>query len=480
MQKLPILLLLLIMPGLCAAPGAAARRPNIILVMADDLGWNEVGIYGQKKIRTPRLDQLAREGLRFNQFYSGSPVCAPSRCVLMTGRHTGHAYIRDNSEVRPEGQKPMAAADVTIAELMKRAGYATAAMGKWGLGPVGSEGDPNKQGFDLFYGYNCQREAHNFYPRYLYRNSAQEMLPGNDRGLTGAHYSHDLVEREALKYIRENRERPFFLYLPFTIPHLALQVPQDSLDEYAGKFPDSPYEGGRGYLPHPTPRAAYAAMVTRLDRSVGRVVDLVEELGLGRDTLIFFTSDNGPTHGGVGGSDSEFFDSNGPYRGLKGSVYEGGIRVPAIARWTGRIPPGRVTELPAASYDLLPTFCEIVGVSAPKQVDGISLQQKLLRQRGQRRHEFLYWEFPSYTGQQAVRMGDWKGVRQELRRGRMKIELYHLKEDPGEQNDVSAANPEIVRQIREIMIREHTPSALFPIPALDAEKAAVPGAGPER
>lgn len=467
---------LLALLSACAAAGAGAgaadhpRPPNIIFMMADDLGWNDVGAYGQKKIRTPRIDRLAAEGLRFTQYYAGAPVCAPSRCVLMTGKHLGHAYIRNNKSVKPEGQEPMAAREVTVAEALKKRGYKTAAIGKWGLGPVGSEGDPNKQGFDLFYGYNCQAVAHNFYPRTLWRNSEEERLEGNERGLTGKQYSHDLMEREALRFVRENHERPFFLYLPFTIPHLALQVPEDSLQEYAGLWDDPPYTGGRGYLPHPQPRAAYAAMVTRMDRTVGRVIDLVDELGLGKDTLIFFTSDNGPTHGGIGGSDSEFFDSNGPFRGLKGSVYEGGIRVPMIARWTGKIQTGRVTSLPSAHYDILPTLCEAAGAPVPRGIDGVSLMPKLLRKKGQRQHEFLYWEFPAYGGQQAVRMGDWKGVRQGLLRSRTPVELYNLKTDPGEQHDLARANPEVVQEIRNVMLREHVPSRIFPFPALDGQR----------
>ncbi|MFN7623178.1 MAG: arylsulfatase, partial [Acidobacteriota bacterium] len=338
-----------------------AARPNIILIVADDLGSAELGSYGQKKIRTPHLDRLAAEGIRFTNFYAGSPVCAPSRYVLMTGRHGGHAYIRDNKEVSPEGQWPIPDSTVTIAELLKAQGYATGAFGKWGLGFVGSEGDPNRQGFDLFYGYNCQREAHNFYPTHLWRNEQKIMLEGNTRGLTGRQYSHDLIEAEALRFIRDHQDRPFFLYVPFTIPHLALQVPDDSLAEYVGTWDDPAYDGQNGYLPHPHPRAAYAAMVTRMDRSVGRMLQTLRETGLDRQTIVLFTSDNGPTYDRLGGSDSDFFQSAGILRGHKGSVYEGGIRVPLIAHWPGRIGAGRTADLPAAFYDLLPTLVEIGG-----------------------------------------------------------------------------------------------------------------------
>ena len=451
----------------CVTVLRAAEKTNVILIIADDLGYAELGCYGQQKIRTPNIDRLAQQGMRFTQYYSGSPVCAPSRCVLMTGNHSGHAAIRTNREVKPEGQEPMPAAEVTIAELFQRAGYKTGAIGKWGLGPPKSEGDPMRQGFDFFFGYNCQRHAHNHYPTYLYRNHERVELPAGDQPDLGKVYSHDLFEHEALNFVRTNRDQPFFLYLPFIIPHVALQVPDDSLAEYRGKWDDPPYTGGKGYRPHPHPRAAYAAMVTRLDRTVGRIVELVDELGLGEETLIVFTSDNGPTHGGVGGSDSEFFNSAGQLRGLKGSVYEGGIRVPFIARWTGKIKSATTSDLPCAAYDLLPTFCEVAAIDWPRDTDGISILPTLLGRGEQQRHEFLYWEFPSYGGQQAVRMGDWKGVRQALTKGRIKTELYNLSRDIGERRDVAAEQPKIVEQIDRIMAESHVLSKLFPIKALD-------------
>lgn len=465
-------------------PVSGARLPNIVFIMADDLGYAELGAYGQTKIRTPHLDRLAAEGMRFTQYYAGSPVCAPSRAVLMTGRHAGHAPVRDNREITPEGQHPMPADTVTLAELLKEAGYATGATGKWGLGFPGSEGDPLKQGFDLFFGYNCQRKAHNHYPSYLWRNDRKEVLEGNDDGLTGKQYAHDLFEREALQFIRERRDRPFFLYVPFTIPHLALQVPEDSLAEYKGQWEDPAYDGSRRYLPHPQPRAAYAAMITRMDRSVGRIVDLIRELRLDDSTIVIFTSDNGPTDDGIGGSDAAFFESAGHLRGLKGSVYEGGLRVPFIARWRGRIKPGTVSDLPAVAYDMVPTLSELAGAKVPKEVDGISLVPTLLGSpsnvlpgspsnvlpgfsRAQKKRDFLYWEFPAYGGQQAVRLGNWKGVRQNLSKGRTTIELYDLAKDPGERNDVAAAHPDVVKRIADIMTREHRPSTEFPLPSID-------------
>lgn len=319
-----------LLPG-CALEGgpvgtvrAAPRRPNIIYMLADDLGYNELGCYGQRRIRTPHIDSLAAEGVRFTDHYSGSPVCAPSRCVLMTGKHSGHAYIRGNGNpdgpkfdalrerygCKFPGQYPIPPDEVTIAEVLKGRGYATGAMGKWGLGHWGTTGDPNAQGFDLFYGFNCQVHAHNHYPRYLWRNGVKEALPGNDRTLTGETYSQDLIVKEALGFIRTNRDRPFFLFMPFIIPHLSIQVPESSLAEYRGRIPEASHKH-HGYLKHPFPRAGYAAMVTHMDRGVGEIMALLKELGLDDDTLVVFASDNGPTYGRLGGSDSEFFESAG-------------------------------------------------------------------------------------------------------------------------------------------------------------------------
>ena len=439
------------------------------LIVADDLGWAELGCYGQMKIRTPSLDRLAAEGIKFTRFYAGSPVCAPSRCTMMTGKHAGHAWLRDNREVKPEGQTPIPDAEVTLAELLKARGYATGAMGKWGLGFPGSEGEPLKQGFDHFFGYNCQRVAHNHYPTYLWNDREKVVLDGNDGGPTGKHYSHDLFEAEALKFISEHKGSPFFLYLPFTIAHLALQVPEDSLAEYRGRWDDPPYDGEKGYQPHPAPRAAYAAMVTRLDRTVGRIAALIRELGLDDDTILLFTSDNGPTYD-LGGADSAFFRSAGDLRGLKGLVSEGGIRIPLMVRWPGKVPEGATSDVPSYFPDLLPTILDLVGASEqiPKGLDGLSLAPTLLgRPADQRRHEFLYWEFPSYGGQQAVRLGDWKGVRPALAKGRTDVELYDLAKDPAESRDVAADHPEVVARIERIMRDEHVPSALFPLPTID-------------
>lgn len=452
-----------------AGAGAKPRRdpPNIVFIVADDLGYAELGCYGQKKIRTPHIDRMAAEGMRFTQFYAGAPVCAPSRAMLMTGKHAGHAAIRNNAEVQPEGQQPLPAAEVTVAELLKERGYATAATGKWGLGMVGTEGDPNRQGFDLFFGYNCQRHAHNHYPTYLRRNAEMLHLVGNDGSRTGRQYSHDLLEAEALRFIRDHRDRPFFLYVPFAIPHLALQAPEDALAEYRGQWDDPPYLGGKGYLPHPTPRAAYAAMVTRMDRSVGRILDLLKDQGLDENTLVMFSSDNGPTYDRLGGSDSEFFQSAGAFRGFKGSVYEGGLRVPLVARWPGRIKAASTSGHVAAHWDVLPTLTQAAGARTPQGLDGVSFLPTLRGQPRQRRHEHLYWEFSAYGGQQAVRYGDWKGVRAKMFEGNRRVELYNLATDPGEQRDVAAQHPQVVARIERFMRESHTPDARFPLRGID-------------
>lgn len=457
-----------------------AKKPNIILIVADDLGYGELGCYGQDIIKTPHIDKLAAEGMKFTQFYSGSPVCAPSRCVLLTGKHTGHSYIRNNGrpmgrEHKPgqgifAGQNPIPASEITIAELLRQGGYTTAAMGKWGLGFIGSEGDPNKQGFDLFYGYNCQVHAHNHYPKFLWRNDQKEILEGNNRTLTGKSYSQDLFITEAKQFIVENKDDPFFLFLPFIIPHLSIQVPEATLNEYRGKIPEQPYDH-KSYTQHPYPRAGYAAMITHMDRGIGEIAALLNELGLEKNTIVLFTSDNGPAYDRLGGSDSGFFKSAGPFRGYKGSLYEGGIRVPMIARWPGKIAPGTTNRHLSAFWDILPTFCDLAGTQPPEGIDGISFVPALLGVT-QKQHEYLYWEFPAYGGQQAVRMGEWKAIRTELKRKNSisSLQLYNLNEDIGEKKDVSSNNPEILVKIREILTSAHEESELFPFPEIRASE----------
>jgi len=447
--------------------------PNIIFIMADDLGYNELGCYGQEIIKTPSIDRIATEGIRLTQVYSGSPVCAPSRCVLLTGKHTGHSYVRNNFEVKGGdgfwGQKPLPDSTITIAELLKSKGYATAAMGKWGLGKTGSEGDPNNQGFDLFFGFNCQRHAHNHYPKFLIKNQDTVWLEGNNRELTGEQYSQDLFVEEALKFINSNKNNPFFLYLPFAVPHLAIQVPEESLEEYKDIIPEEDYEHKDHYQQHPFPRAGYAAMITHMDKGIGQIMELLEELNIEDNTLIIFTSDNGPTYERIGGADSEFFKSAGVFRGLKGSVYEGGIRVPFVARWPGKIKPGTTNDLVCAFQDILPTLSEVAGISDknPDDINGISFVPTLLGKDKQEEHEYLYMEFSAYGGQQMVRMGDWKGVRQNMFKDSLQIELYNLAEDIGEQNDISEQHPEIVEQIRKIMKEARIPSKEFPFKQID-------------
>lgn len=486
---------------LCVATGEAlaaepANRPNIVFILADDLGYGELGCFGQTKIKTPNLDKLAAEGVRLTQHYSGNAVCAPSRCVLMTGKHPGHAFIRDNRGTPPEGQFPIPADTVTLPKLLNQQGYVCGGFGKWGLGGPGSTGEPLKQGMHRFFGFNCQSVAHNHYPTYLWDDDKRfplnnpdfdahhdKLAPGADpndpasyASFKGKEFAQDVIMEQALKFVRDNKAKPFFLYVPSTIPHLAIQVPDDSLAEYIGKFDDPPYVGGKGYLPHRHPRAAYAAMITRLDRDVGRIVSLVKELGLEENTLFVFTSDNGPTHDDLGGTDYRFFQSAGPLRGLKGSLYEGGFRVPTIARWKGKIPSGKTIERVSGFEDWLPTLLDVAGAksSIPTNVDGISMVTTLMGQP-QPERPFLYREFPGYGGQQMVRLGDWKGVRQNLfPKGKnkdakpvIKVELYDLKTDLAETKDVAADHPDIVERIEKLMREQHTPSREFPLPALD-------------
>ncbi|MFZ2644448.1 MAG: arylsulfatase [Verrucomicrobiia bacterium] len=413
---------------------AQEQRPNIIFILADDMGWGDAGCYGQKKIRTPNLDRMAMEGMRFTQAYSGTSVCAPSRGALMTGRHIGHAIIRANREYKPEGQEPLPPGTFTVAALCRSAGYKTAAFGKWGLGFVDSTGAPDKMGFDLFFGYNCQRQAHNYYPDHLWRNRERVELDGKT-------YSHDLIARESLQWVRANAGSPFFLYLPFTIPHARYQVPD------LGPYTNESW---------PEPMKAYAAMITRLDTTVGQLLALLTELGLDGKTLVMFSSDNGQDNKNC----LELFRSNGPLRGSKRSMYEGGIREPFIARWPGRIKPGSVNATPCAFYDFLPTVADLIGRPLPDGVktDGISIVPALLRGETMRR-EFLYWELHEPRFMQAVRLGDWKAARHGLG---APIELYDLAKDIGETRDVASDHPDIVQRAAATLKREHVESALWP------------------
>ncbi|MGH9338149.1 MAG: arylsulfatase [Acidobacteriota bacterium] len=417
----------------------AERPPNIIFIMADDLGYNHLGCYGQEIIRTPHIDRLASQGTRFTQFYAGCTVCAPSRCTLMTGMHQGHCSVRGNS-----GGIPLRAQDVTVAEVLKQAGYTNGIFGKWGLGDAGTEGVPTRQGFDEFFGYLDQVHAHFYYPDYLWHNEEKFPLPGNQDSQQGQ-YSHDLIAERALQFIRDNQHGPFFCYVAFTIPHTELLVPEDSLAEYRGQFDETPFPGDH-YGAQETPRAAYAAMVTRMDRDVGRILDLLEGLGIANNTVVVFTSDNGGQQSGAG-VDLRFFQGNWPLRGWKGLMYEGGIRVPCIARWLGRVQAGAVSNKVWTHWDFLPTAAELAGVQAPSGIDGISAVPALLGEIMPAR-DYLYWEH--HRGgdvQQAVRMGGWKA----LRHGRNEaIELYYLPTDLGEKFNVAAQTPQQVARAAEL------------------------------
>lgn len=436
---------------------SAVSKPNIIFVMADDLGWRELGCYGQRKIATPHIDAMAAQGMRFTQYYAGSPVCAPSRCNLMTGKHGGHAVVRNNFEVKHAdrsvfgGQLPLPAGEATIAETLKAAGYATGCFGKWGLGAVDSSGDPLNKGFDRFYGYNCQRHAHNLYPRFLINDREEEPLPGNSRDRTGETYAPQRIADEMLRFVREHKDEPFFAYYPTVIPHLALQAPEEDIAVYRGRWEETPY-AGKSYQPHETPRACYAAMISFLDKQMGRLFALLKELGIDDNTIVFFTSDNGTSHLKEQ-VDYDFFGSVGPLRGLKGSVYEGGIRVPMIVRWPGKVAGGTTSEHVGAHYDMPATLAGIGGTSFPEGVDGISMAPTLFGDADQQAtHDHLMWDFAGYGGQLAVRMGKWKGVKQDLQKNPdATLELYDLEADIGEQEDVAEQYPEVVAKIEAIL-----------------------------
>lgn len=481
------------------------NHPNIVFILADDLGYGDLGCYGQKKIETPNIDKLSANGMKFTQHYSGAPVCAPSRCVLLTGKHMGHSYIRGNDEwfergkvwdyramladSTLEGQRPLPENEITIAQLIKKAGYTNGIVGKWGLGAPNTNSTPLHKGFDFFYGYNCQRQAHTYYPVHLYKNDHREYLKNDtvapntklDSGadpfnlknyskFTLNEYSGDLMFKETTEFINENASRPFFLFYATPIPHAPLQAPQRWVDYYVKKFGDEmPYVGDKGYFPHRYPHAAYAAMISYLDEQVGLLIQQLKDLGIYDNTLIIFSSDNGPTYNG--GTDSPWFNSAGPFKSEfgwgKGFTHEGGFRVPLIASWPGQIKPGSVSNHISAFWDVLPTICELTGIKIPQNTDGISFLPELNGEK-QKKHDYLYWEFPETGGQQAVRMGKWKGIRQNIGKGNLKIELYNLETDLQELHDVSNQNPDIVAKIEQIMRKEHVPATqeIFKMKAL--------------
>ena len=439
----------------CFLPSVtAADRPNIIYILLDDAGYGDLSCYGQTKFATPHIDQLAAEGMRFTDHYSGSTVCAPTRCCLMTGVHTGHSYVRGNREVKPEGQAAMPADIVTIPRLLKKAGYTTGAFGKWGLGAPGSPSDPAEH-FDLFYGYNCQRQAHNYYPTHLWRNKVREPLDGET-------YTAPLIMDEALQFVHDNKDRPFFAFLPLTIPHAAMHAPEDLMEVWRKKFPQFNSKIGRYSGPQVrNPIAAFAAMMTHMDDGVGQLMSLLQELKIDDNTIVMLSSDNGPHK--EGGHDPLFFDSNGPLKGHKRDVYEGGIRAPLIARWPGHIAAGSTSQHVSAHWDMLPTFCELANTNIPADIDGLSLVPELLGQGEQPQHEYLYWEFYERGGKRAVRFGNWKAVQLNLsgvdqREG---IELYKLDADIGEDNDVAARHPRVVQRAMEYFTAAHEPSSFW-------------------
>ena len=446
-----------------------SKKPNIVYIVADDLGYGDLSCYGQELFETPHIDALAAQGMLFTQHYSGSTVCAPSRSALVTGLHTGHTTIRGNKEIQPEGQYPIRDEDYTFAEMLKKAGYATGAFGKWGLGYPGSEGDPVKQGFDVFYGYNCQRQSHSYYPYHLWSNEKKIMLDANDGTAKGA-YAPGLIQQQAIKFIDDHRDEPFFLFYPTTLPHAELTAPEVFMEKYRGKFdPEKSYHGvdqgpqfrNGGYASQKESHAAFAAMINVLDTQVGQIVDHLDSLGLMDNTIIIFTSDNGPHK--EGGADPDYFNSNGPLKGYKRDMYEGGIRVPMVVRWDGHMKPGSTNTLISAFWDVMPTFADIAGTQVPPDIDGISFYPSLTGRGDQPKHEFLYWEFPAQGGKQAVRMGKWKGIRLNVDKGfDQPMELYDLEEDPGEENNVASKHPDIVEQIALIMAQQHLYSPIFP------------------
>lgn len=497
-----IALLLVLIVNLIACKEETAKqnltKPNVIYILADDLGYGELGVYGQEKIQTPNIDALANSGMLFEQHYSGAPVCAPSRYMLMTGKHAGHARIRGNDEwaergdvwnfeavindINLEGQRPILNTTETIGKVMQKAGYKTAVVGKWGLGAPLTEGVPTKSGFDFFYGYNCQRQAHQLYPKHLWKNEEREWL-NNDLIVPGTKldegadpmdiasyskyeqvdYAPAKMQTEVLNFIEENKEQPFFMYYATPLPHLPLQVPHKYVEKYVELFGDeSPYLGDKGYFPHRYPHAAYAGMISYLDDQVGEIIAKLKELNLYENTIVVFTSDNGPSY--LGGVDAEFFNSAGPFNNnygyTKGFTYEGGVRIPMIASWPGKIKAGSKTNHISAFWDVMPTLGELVSTEVPNDIDGISFLPTLLGKDNQENHEFLYWEFPAQKGQQAVRMGAWKAVRKNIFKGNMTLELYNLENDPSETTDVALKYPEIVSEIEAIMKNEHTPAAL--------------------
>ncbi|MEM6319993.1 MAG: arylsulfatase [Bacteroidota bacterium] len=443
--------------------------PNIIYILADDLGYGDLSCYGQTRFSTPNIDKLAAQGMLFTQHYSGSTVCAPSRSALMTGMHTGHTVVRGNKEVQPEGQHPIPDATYTLAELFKSKGYTTGAFGKWGLGFPRSEGDPTQQGFDTFFGYNCQRLGHHYYPHHLWSNQDSITLEGN-AGQQTETYAPSLIHEKTLAFIEDHKDRPFFLFVPSVVPHAELAAPEELVKKYRGKFePEKAYKGvdagpqfRKGpYASQKETHATFVAMIDLLDQQVGEIMDKVEDLGLADNTLIIFTSDNGPHR--EGGADPDYFDSNGPLKGQKRDLYEGGIRVPMIASWPGTIEPNTQTDHVSAFWDIFPTFASLIEADVPTNIDGVSFLPTLENKpAAQQQHTYLYWEFHEKGGRQAVRKGNWKAVKYNvLKQPDAPLELYDLSKDVGEENNVADAHPDVVAEMEAIIKGARTHSDIF-------------------
>ncbi len=474
------LIILFYLPFALSAFGQ--KKPNVIYIYADDLGYGELGAYGQTKIKTPFLDAMAKEGIRFTQHYTSAPVCAPARCMLMTGVHSGHSYIRGNYELggfadnKEGGQMPLPENTFTIAKLMKNAGYQTALVGKWGLGMNNTTGNPNLHGFDYYYGFLDQKQAHNLYPTHLWENGQWDTLRNSYQlvheyqnkkvaidsidfdKFKGKDYAATKMMEKALGFIKKNQAKPFFLYLPLPLPHLSLQAPEEEIKAYQGQFEETIYTSQKGgYVPTKYPRATYAAMITYLDKQVGRVMATLKKLKLDENTLVIFSSDNGATFD-VGGVDTEFFNSVGGLRGRKQDLYEGGIREPMIARWPGKIKAGKLTDHPSVQFDLMATLSELTGQKIPVATDGISFLPTLLGKE-QKSHPFLYFEFPEKSGQIAVRIGHFKGVKSQLKKDKQAPwELFDLAKDPSERNDIAKEHANLLKQMDEIVKKEHRPS----------------------
>ncbi|EMI56300.1 arylsulfatase [Rhodopirellula sallentina] len=476
MNKLPSSLILvfaffasaILGPAVLSDSAHAADRPNVIYILADDLGYGDLSCYGQTHFETPNIDALAKRGMKFTQHYSGSTVCAPSRCALLTGKHPGHAAVRGNAEIMPEGQQPMPADTFTMAHMFQNAGYTTGLFGKWGLGAPGTVSEPLKMGFDRFYGYNCQRQAHHYYPYFLWNDNQREMLWGNF-GLETDDYAPYLIQDQTLDFVEANKDQPFFCFYALVQPHAEMFAPEEVMAKYRGKFlPESTYEGvdsgprfrKSAYGSQSEAHAAFAAMVEIMDEDVGELVAKLEELGIADNTLIIFTSDNGPHT--EGGHDPRFFNSNGSQRGFKRDLYEGGIHVPMIATWPGKIPAGTTSDHLSAFWDVLPTVAEITGQPTPENIDGVSFLPTLLNQGEQREHDYLYWEFHEWKGRIAIRRGKWKAVRYNVAiNPNSPVELYDLSKDPAEKNNVASQYPEIAAELTELIKSARTES---PIP----------------